>query len=65
MPTAILPEPLELPDLGVTLEPELDGTAWLDFPGFGKKPLTIADMDALEAWLKLLPGRATHEVYRH
>ena len=48
--TAMLPEPLVLPDLGVTVEPNPDGTATLDLGWFGKKTITTADIAALKSW---------------
>jgi hypothetical protein len=46
-----LPAPLTLPDLGVTVSANADGTASIDLGWFGSKTLTPADMAALEAWI--------------
>ena len=47
-----LPSPLTLPDLGVTVSANADGTASIDLGWFGVKTLTAADMAALEAWIE-------------
>lgn len=46
-----LPAPLTLPDLGVTVSANADGTASIDLGWFGVRTLTVADMAALEAWI--------------
>lgn len=59
--TAQLPEPLTLPDLGVTVDPNPDGSATLDLGWFGKKIVTTADIAALKSWLALLSAAKTGE----
>jgi hypothetical protein len=49
-----LPAPLTLPDLGVTVSANDDGTASISLGWFGSKTLTVADMAALEAWIAAL-----------
>jgi hypothetical protein len=51
-----LPAPLTLPDLGVTVSANADGTASIDLGWFGSRTLTAADMAALLKWIDALVG---------
>jgi hypothetical protein len=56
-------QPLQLPDLGITIKPggTLQDAATLDLGWFGDKAISWADVDALEMWIDQLRKETNHE----